>query len=257
MKEIKKRAMTSEKASQVKKDGHRDAKEFAKLIGLDDDYQNDPKAKKDVIDKNGDAHSLKSGNGYWQVFLYGKRRFENDAMFQAMNGIGQIMLDCINSIPDSKDEYQINKQGFKNEIAKYMIELQEKLSESYRLEAFLRKSIFEGSQVSYLTIKYQDKFHIFWHDDVINIFLKNFIVANSIGNQKVIFKLKNNCGEIEMRNGEYHHHKEMKFRLHKIPITELLINSCKDKLVLHDDKVIIYGSAIKRFHKNKKGSKNM
>jgi hypothetical protein len=42
----KKKAMTSEKASFVKLRGHRDAKEFARLIGLKGDYLNDPKAKK-------------------------------------------------------------------------------------------------------------------------------------------------------------------------------------------------------------------
>ncbi len=246
----KKRAMTSQKASQVKKDGHRDAKEFAKLIGLEDDYQNDPKAKKDVIDFNGDAHSLKSGNGFWQIFLYGKNRFETDAAFKAMNGIGQIILECINAVPDNKDDYQLTKHEVKSIIAKYMTELRMKLEEKYRLEAFLRKSIFEGSQVSYLTIKHNEVFHIFWHDDVIAVFLNHFTVLNSRGCQKVIFKLKNNCGEIEMRNGELHHHKEMKFRLHKIPIVNLLINSIKNKEYC-GDKVIAYGIAIKKFCKNK------
>jgi hypothetical protein len=248
MKVHKKRAMTSEKASFVKKQGHLDAKEFAKLIGLEDDYQNDLKAKKDVIDFNGDGHSVKSGSGFWQIFLYGKGRFETDTAFKAMNGIGQIMLDCINSVPDEREEYQKNKLFHKEKIANFMIALKEKLQENYRLDAFLRKAIFEGSQVSYLTIKHEEKFHIFWHDDVINIFLKNLNVLNSNGNQKVIFRLKNNCGEIEMRNGETHHHKEMKFRLHKIPITNLLIENSEKKAEF-GGKIVIYGNAIKKFKK--------
>jgi len=65
--ERKKRAMTHEKASFVKLQGHRDATEFAHLIGLQDDYKNDPQAKKDVIDFNGDGHSVKSGKGYWHL----------------------------------------------------------------------------------------------------------------------------------------------------------------------------------------------
>ena len=59
MVERKKRAMSSEKARNVRAKGHKDAKSFAKLIGLNDDYQNDHQAKKDVIDQNGDAHSVK------------------------------------------------------------------------------------------------------------------------------------------------------------------------------------------------------
>lgn len=69
-----KRAMSHEKASAVKLSGHAKEKEFAKLIGLNDEYKNDKKAKKDVIDFNGDAHSVKSGAKKWQVFfIWGKQ----------------------------------------------------------------------------------------------------------------------------------------------------------------------------------------
>ena len=47
---MKKKEMSSEKARYVRKKGHEDALEFAKLIGLKQGYQNDPKSKKDVID---------------------------------------------------------------------------------------------------------------------------------------------------------------------------------------------------------------
>ena len=53
--------MSSDRARQVRAKGHEDARSFAQLIGLSSDYQNDPKAKKDVIDPSGDAHSVKSG----------------------------------------------------------------------------------------------------------------------------------------------------------------------------------------------------
>ncbi|GHU85080.1 hypothetical protein AGMMS49941_04260 [Deferribacterales bacterium] len=252
----RKRAMTSEKARAVRQQGHDDAKEFARLIGLSDDYQNDPKAKKDVVDANGDAHSVKSGTGYWQIFLYGESRFEDDSAFRAMNGIGQIMLECIRAIP-SKHEYDSNKMVCKQKIAEYMKQLLDKLQERYRLEAFLEKSIFEGSQVSYLTVKHNDTFHIFWHKDVINVLLDNLTIANSgareglIPCQKVLFKLNGkNCGEIEMRNGEAHHHREMKFRLHKKLIVALLLDKIKDSKPYNSSaSVIAYGEAIKKFIK--------
>ena len=254
MVEYKKRAMTSGKARQVRAKGHADAKLFAKSIDLADDYQNDPKAKKDVIDKKGDSHSVKSGDGYWQIFLYSLRRFENDNAFKAMNGIGQIMIDCIKAIPKDKNHYQNNKSYYKQEISKNMIRLKDKLLEKYRLEAFLEKSIFNSGEVNYLTIKHLDKFHVFLNRDVIDVFSKNFMVSNSssvkgsIPNQKVIFKLDNkNCGEIEMRNGEKYHHKEMKFRLHKVAITELLISTFNVNKQNFNDQVIVYGNAIKKF----------
>ena len=64
----KKRAMTSERASFVKLQGHRDAREFARLIGLKDDYRNDTTAKKDVIDKSGDTYSVKSSKRSGRFF---------------------------------------------------------------------------------------------------------------------------------------------------------------------------------------------
>ena len=82
----------------------------------------------------------------------------------------------------------------------------------------------------------------------------NFDVANSEGNQKVIFKLDKNCGEVEMRNGETHHHREMKFRLHKIPITNLLIKEVDSKQN-YKDKVIVYGNAIQKFFPKKTNQK--
>ena len=72
-----KRAMSSEQASKVKLKGHAREREFAKLIGLDDEYKNDKKAKKDVIDFNGDGHSVKSG-AWWQIFLYSANRIKSD-----------------------------------------------------------------------------------------------------------------------------------------------------------------------------------
>ena len=53
--------MSSEAAAFVKQKGHEREREFAHLIGLDESYKNDKKAKKDVIDFNGDGHSVKGG----------------------------------------------------------------------------------------------------------------------------------------------------------------------------------------------------
>ena len=83
----KKKAMTSEQARKVRQSGHDDAKEFANLIGLPTDYQNDPQAKKDVIDLLGDAHSVKSGAKKWQIFLHSPSRFERDIIFRRLNGL--------------------------------------------------------------------------------------------------------------------------------------------------------------------------
>ena len=46
---MKKKAMSSEKASYVKRKGHEDSREFAELLGIGKEFKNDLKAKKDVL----------------------------------------------------------------------------------------------------------------------------------------------------------------------------------------------------------------
>jgi hypothetical protein len=62
----RKRGLNTENARIIRQKGYDDALEFAVAIGLDNDYKNDIKAKKDVIDPSGDAHSVKSGEKKWQ-----------------------------------------------------------------------------------------------------------------------------------------------------------------------------------------------
>ena len=107
----KSRASTSEAARKYRQQGHDDALEFAIAIGMNEDYQNDSKAKKDVIDPSFDSHSVKGGLKKWQIFLYHLSRFEND--FRAMNGMGELLMACINAFPTSFSEYQINKTDSK------------------------------------------------------------------------------------------------------------------------------------------------
>ena len=130
MKKRKRKAMTAEKARFVRAEGHKDALKFALAIGLERDYQNDVKAKKDVIDPSGDAHSVKSGKKRWQIFLYGKNRFATDDAFQSMNGIGQLLIACIDSFPRTFKEYQANKKAYKARLREIMKQLFEKFQET-------------------------------------------------------------------------------------------------------------------------------
>ena len=191
----KKRAFTSEKARQARQQGHDDALLFAKSIGLNEDYKNDIKAKKDVIDPSGDSHSVKGGQKKWQIFLYGLSRFEED--FRAMNGIGEILIDCVNVFPKSFDEYQKNKTEIKEKLRPHMIELANKLQDKHRLKVFISKSMFNGGEVNYLTALDNGKFHVFWGKEVSQVMTNNLVVLNSqarrsdqFSEQKVIFKYK-------------------------------------------------------------------
>jgi len=55
---MRKKAVTSQKASYVKRKGHEDAKEFADALGIGKEYKSDPKAKKDIIDSEGKDPSI-------------------------------------------------------------------------------------------------------------------------------------------------------------------------------------------------------
>jgi len=92
--------MTSEQAKEVRQRGHEDAKEFAIRLGIGREFRSDPQAKKDVIDTQGLSYSVKSGVKKWQIFLYSRKRFENNTEFQATN-FGKAFLDCIDSFPES------------------------------------------------------------------------------------------------------------------------------------------------------------
>lgn len=255
----KKRGLSSSGARWVRQSGHNDALEFAISIGLPRDYRNDPKAKKDVIDPSGDAHSVKSGQKKWQIFLYGLGRFESDDAFRVMNGIGALLVECIKSFPNSFIEYTANKMAAKERLRVHMRALLEKLSEKPRLRAFFNKSLFNGGEVNYLTIKDNGAFHVFLNTDVLDVFSENLVVANSraisvgqVAEQKVIFLHEGkNLAELEMRNDTKIHYREVRFNMIKPRAMALLL----DKIPVtkkYNEKIVVHGNASKKFGRWKK-----
>jgi len=250
----KRRALSTEGARLVRQRGYDDALEFAKAIGLDKDYKNDWSAKKDVIDLSGDAHSVKGGIKKWQVFLYSLSRFNSDEAFLVMNGIGELCAKCIKSFPDRFEDYQKDKKLYKEKLREPMVELAEKLKNKNRLRAFINKSLFNGGEVNYLTVKHNEKFHVFLNKDVVNVMGENLEVCNSKGiykgqtpEQKVLFRYNGkNLGELEMRNESLVHYREMRFNIVKPKVMELLF--IKIPLTLkYNEKVLVYGNAKKSF----------
>lgn len=260
-KEMKKRGLSSDEARQIRQQGHDDALEFALAIGMRNDYKNDKSAKKDVIDLCGDSHSIKSGNKKWQIFLYSLNRFNVDHGFVALNGMGELLANCIKSFPDKYDDYLKDKASAKEKCKIPMRGLCNKLQEKHRVKAFFHKSMFNGGEVNYLTIKHNNKFHIFLNNDVINVLADNLSVFNSkarndkeFDDQKVVFKYKNiNLAELEMRNDSNVHYREIRFNMYKPRAVNLLLEKVLDKIE-YNEKVILYGAAIKKFHKNKRES---
>lgn len=250
----KTRGSSSAHARWIRQSGHNDALEFAISIGLPRDYRNDPKAKKDVIDPSGDAHSVKSGLKKWQIFLYGLGRFESDDAFRVMNGIGDLLIECIKSFPDTFAEYQDDKMGAKKRLRVPMRALFAKLSEKPRLRAFFNKSLFNGGEVNYLTVKHEGVFHVFLNSDVLDAFSAHLTVANSqarsdgqVAEQKVIFCYGGrNLAELEMRNDTKKHYREIRFNMIKPKAMALLLAKIPETKKFNE-KVVIHGSAAKKF----------
>lgn len=264
----KKKAMTHRKASYVRRKGHADAREFAKCLGIGKEYKSDPRAKKDIIDSEGHSYSVKSGENKWQIFLYGKTRFENDYTFKGMNGLSELFLQCIESFPESRKDYLKNKEVYKRNLQKPMRKLCQRLKEKRILAAFIDKSMFNSGEVDFLVIKEGNLFHVFWSREVVDVLTENYNVENSkakgknqMDDQKVIFKVSGKThGEIEMRNDSDIHYREVKFWLDKKLTFELLTSQIK-MAQNFNDRIILYGKAInklKRLSKNeKKRQKNL
>ncbi len=252
----KKRGLVSDKARVIRQSGHNDATNFALLIGMKEDYKNDLKAKKDVIDPSGDAHSVKSGEKKWQIFLYGRNRFINDDGFQALNGVGGLLIHCIDAFPPSFEEYKKNENASKERLKTPMRELKDRFQRKALLRAFLSKSIFNGGEVDYLTVLDNDKYHIFYSKDVISYLGDNFTVENSQmrspgqhAEQKVLFKYQNNnVGELEMRNDSETHYQQVRFNMIKSRVMEMLYHF-SNKKHNYNECIIVYDTAIKRFGK--------
>lgn len=247
------RASSSDHARAYRQRGQDLQKYFAKLLGKENDYTRDPHAKKDVIDISGDSYTVKGGMRKWQIFLYSRSRFQDDPFFQTMNGIGQILIDCIESFPPDRLKYERRKEHYKSLLEPHMIELATKLSVKKVLLAFISKSMFNGS-VDYLAIYHNDKFHIFWGKEVAKVMAVRLDVCNSLArnanqfsNQKVILKYKGvNLGEIEMRNDSDIHYREIRFNMIPQKAKDLLFETiCKSSQF--SGRILVYGEAIKKF----------
>ena len=248
------RGSSSEEARRYRQAGHDDALQFALSLGLTEDYQNDRQAKKDVIDPSGDAHSVKSGRIKWQIFLYRRSRFEEDDGFQALNGIGSLLIHCIDAFPPRYEDYRGNEDAAKQRLRTPMRELKDRFQRRALLRAFLMKSIFNGGEVDYLTVLDDGIYHVFRNRDVVRAMGEVFAVDNSIARakgqvpeQKVLFKYNDkNVGELEMRNDSQRHYQEVRFNMYKVRVMELLYEKISD-VEDFSDNIRVYGQAIRTF----------
>lgn len=243
------RASSSQQASNYKKRGHHVEKLFAKEIWLKSEYRNDRKAKKDVIDMSGDAHSVKSGSKKWQIFLYSRKRFVDDDGFQALNGIGTLLVHCIDAFPPKFADYKKDKSAAKERLKTPMRDIKDRLQRKALFRAFLNKSIFNSGEVNYLSVLFDGKFHVFRNTDVISLLAKELVVELNSTKQKVVFKRDDQIyGELEMRNDSVNHYQEVRFNMLVQKIMPLLIGQIQpDAISDISENIVVYGKAINTF----------
>ena len=215
------KGMKTEVARDKKLRGHRAEEEFAGRVG-GEVYRRGGR-KKDVRDRHGDFYSVKAGEKKWQIFLYAESRFLGDAVFQALNGIGDVFVRCLRAFPPEHSEYLRDKPRFKEALKAPMRELRETLARPVKLKAFLKESLFADG-VDYLAVKDGGKFHVFHADDALNL-LSQMSAENSRRRghgqtdcQKVVFKREGKTmGEIEIRTDK-DNYRRAKFWMSK-PLT--------------------------------------
>jgi len=252
MKIIKKHGMSTEKASRVKKRGHKKEFIYAKLIN-----GNVVKGtkKEDVKDSNNKLHSLKGGNeinkksgrdGKWQIFLYKKSRFEQEINFPGKD----IFLNILNIFPKTHKEYENNKTEIKNKIIKPIIKLKKYLTNRNNKYNFYNKSFFD-ERVNFFVIYDDDTFYIFDKEEVINTFCDFLNVDTNKTFQKVVFKYNNKLlAELEYRTTDDGKYPAILFNMQKRPAFNLLVNKILIKKELNEV-LVVYGKAITYFNNYK------
>lgn len=258
----RRRAMTSEHASRVKRSGHKNEYDFATLIGGSVNLGSHTN-KKDVIDAQHRSHSVKAGT-WWQIFLYSRERLKTNTIFQGIGQVANIMIDCIDAYPANREDYIADPILAKQRLQPQMRKLLAELQKPVIFRAFLDKALFDGGNAEYLSMFLgpanteisKKEFHIFHKNEVVATMDAGITLQNSkarklgeMDNQKVTFRSKlqrKNIGEIEDRNDSYNHYREMKFRLNAQGVYAILTENIQGT---HQPmpQVFTHGQAIRLF----------
>lgn len=249
------KGMSSDEASRVKRAGHRNEDHYAQLIG---GYVVRASRKPDVVDRSRNAHSVKSGKK-WQIFLYGRDRLAQNTAFRKLGNVAQIMVDCIDTLPDSRDDRESDRDRYKAALQAPMRALANELQDKQLLIEFFMKAAFDTGEVDYWAIlppninqRYADRsekcFHVFAAKQAVEELCRNMQVENSQARgrgqtaaQKVVFKDRVIIGEIELRTDKGNYGR-MKMWLDAERVIDLLksrIPSCE----CSHEQVIAYGDA--------------
>ena len=250
----KKKAMSSEKASVVKKAGHSNEDDFAALIG---GVVVKGHTKPDVV-KNDIGFSLKKVCKRIQFALYSR----NSTNWAQGSESAQICKDLLTIYPPTFEEYKTNKQNTKQQLRTKMLLLKEHLATNpENLREYLSLVMTNHGEVEYLVMRDRDdKQYIFNANEAIDTIVKNAIVANSQSRkagdtpeQKTLITIPNqkeskyvNLMELETRNSSPGHYAEFLCVCNRDPLFDLLVKHITEEQVFKE-KMVVRGSAINNF----------
>lgn len=257
------RGMNHNKASIVKKAGHKTENILALLINVPPKNIVTGTGKTDLTNKDGKRISLKSSHdkkGRSQICLYS---YDSDYFKSTVNGSTKRMKECLAVFPATQEEYRSDRITIKKLLQKKMIELQRYINADVKNKKEFLEFIFftdhNNKKINFLIITDSlSNFHVFTADEVLSTFCKEAIVVNSTARHawetpslKVIFKGKNKKGkyvnliENEIRTST--HYRRFLSVGNKTKYLFLLTSNIKPRKVVKKH-LILYGKAIATFN---------
>jgi hypothetical protein len=261
------RGSSSSHARAYKAAGHVNEDDFGAIVGGSNEGLN-PQGKTDWKDDSGRTYSVKRGHGCkkWQIFLYGYDRVVGDTEFRTLGNVGKLLGKALNCFPSDYSKYLEDKNKvkkflvniLKNEhsglvlldavrsefagknfyldsktaLSEVTADLRDELSEFDSRAAFMRKAMFNNTEVSHLAISQESVFEIYPRELVVETLALKLKVAVSIAGtnktdlnvpgQKVVMKGATNVVEIEIRNDSVKHYRQVRFNMVTAPAIELL-----------------------------------
>lgn len=257
------RGMNFDKASVVKRDGHKTENILASLINIPLKNIVTGTGKTDLITNDGKRVSLKSSHdakGRSQICLYS---YDSDYFKSTVNGSTKRMRECLAVFPETQGEYKSKRAVIKKLLQKKMIELQKYINADIRNKKEFLEFIFftdhNNKKIDFLIITDSSlNFHVFTTEEVLDTFCKKTIVVNSTARHawetpslKVLFKGKNEKGkyvnliENEVRTST--HYRRFLSVANKTKYLFLFTSNIKPRKVVKQH-IILYGKANKTFN---------
>lgn len=264
------RGSSASHARAYKKAGHVNEEDFGSLVGGSNEGL-PPQGKTDWVDGSRRTYSVKRGHGCkkWQVFLYGRERFAKDKEFLRIGNVGTLLMDALNCFPDSYSKYSEDKENLKKflhkilgddrsglsllsrvreqfegqntyldsklALSKITTQVIEELHSLDTRKDFLRKSMFNNTEVSHLALSQEKHFEIYPREVVVSAFGEGLEPTASkpgtnktdlnVPGQKVLLKNLSNVVEIEIRNDSEKHYRQVRFNMIAAPAISLLKKS--------------------------------